>query len=336
MPRTLRLGFIGSGGMTVTHTTAMAGFKNIQFAAFCDVKKAKAAVFAEKYAAEAFTDPGKMLAQAELDAVWINLPPFAHGEAEMACLEHQVPFLIEKPINKDLRQAAKIAAAVEKAGLLTCVGYLNRYQPSVEAARKLLLQDPGIYANGGWLGAPPRSGDPEGIWGWWIQKDKSGGQFVEQVTHTIDLARYLLGDAESVTAYAARGFVKGIKNYTNDDALAASVKFKSGAVANFFASCSAGAGGGVYLHVYALNTGIRLIGWSHDAEIWQAGKKRPKRVASKPNAFALEDAAFLKAVRTGDPAGIKTTYADGLKTLELTLAATQSAEKNGKTMALKY
>ena len=336
MPKTLRIGFIGSGGMTVRHTTVMADFKDVKFAAFCDIKKPKAVALTEKFGGEAFTDPAKMLATSDLDAVWINLPPFAHGDAEFACLAAKVPFFIEKPINRDLAQAAKIAAAVEKAGLMTCVGYMNRYQPSVQAAKKLLLADPGVYANGGWLGGAPRNPDPNGITGWWVQQDKSGGQFHEQVTHTIDLARYLLGDAEAVTAFAARGFNQGIKNYTMDDALAVSVKFKSGAVANFCATTAAGAGGGVFLNVYALSTGVKLLGWAHDAEIWQAGKKKPKLVKSSPFAFALEDAAFLKAVRTKNPAGIKTTYADGVKTIDLTLAATASAAQGGKPMKLKY
>lgn len=336
MPRIMRLGFIGSGGMTVAHTNAMADFTGVKFAAFCDVKKDKAAAMAAKFDAEAFSDPAKMLAVSDLDAVWINLPPFAHGEAEFAALAAGVPFFIEKPINKDVKQAAKIAAAVAKAGLITCVGYMNRYQKSVQAARAALQADPGIYAYGGWIGAPPWNPDPNGIMGWWVQKDKSGGQFVEQVTHTIDLARFLLGDAQTVSAFAARGFVKGIKKYSIDDALAVSVKFKSGAVANFCASCSSGARGGVFMDVYGLGTAVKLTGWSHDAEIYLAGKKTPKKVASVPNVFAVEDAAFLKAVRTGNPAGIMTTYGDALKTCELTVAATESAEKGGKAIALKY
>lgn len=340
MPKTLRLGFIGSGGMTKAHTDAMRDFKDVTFAGFCDINKAKAQAMAEKFGAEAFDQPEAMLAKLDLDAVWINLPPFAHGEAEFACIETRTPFFIEKPINKDVKQAAKIAAAVEKAGLIVCAGYMNRYRKSAEEARRLLAADPGRYAAGGWLSGPPRGGDPDSIWGWWIQKDKSGGQFVEQVTHTIDLARYLLGDAESVAAFAARGFVTGIENYTMDDALAVAVKFKSGAVANFCASVACAARGGIFLDIYAGECALSFTGWDHSLQIYQVGKKKPRAVAGNPadgrHIFAVEDRAFLKAVRTGDSSYIKTTYADALKTLELTVAATESAEKGGKAIALKY
>jgi predicted dehydrogenase len=340
MPKHFRLGFIGAGGMTKAHTDAMSGFTDVSFAAFCDVKKDKAKAMAERFGAEAFTDPAKMLAAMQLDAVWITLPPFAHGDAEAAAIAAQVPFFIEKPINKDVKQAAKIAAAVEQAGLITCAGYMNRYRRSVEAAQKLLAADPVAYACGGWLGGPPTSGDPQGIWGWWIQKDKSGGQFVEQVTHTIDLARYLMGDAEAVSAFAARGFVKGIKHYTMDDALAVSVKFKSGAVANFCASVACAARGGVFLNVYAGNAAVEFTGWGHDAQLYEAGKQKPRAVSGAPadgsHIFAVEDRVFLRAVASGNPAGIRTSYADAVKTLELTVAATESAEKGGKPVTLKY
>ncbi len=340
MPKQFRIGFIGAGGMTRAHTDAMKGFSDVTFAAFCDVKKAKAQALAEQFGGEVFTDPAKMLAAMDLDAVWINLPPFAHGEAEFAAIAAGVPFFVEKPINKDVKQAAQIAAAVAKAGLITCAGYMNRYRKSAEVARQVLEADPAVYAAGGWLGGPPRSGDPQGIWGWWIQKDKSGGQFVEQVTHTIDLARYLMGDAEAVSAFAARGFNKGIKNYTMDDALAVSVKFKSGAVANFCASVACAARGGIFLDLYAGAHAVAMTGWQHDALIYEAGKKKPRAVAGDPasgaHIFAVEDRAFLKAVRSGNPAGIRTTYADALKTLELTVAATESAERGGKPVTLKY
>lgn len=340
MPKTLRLGFIGAGGMTKAHTDAMSGFTDVLFAAFCDVKKAKAKAMADSFGAEAFTDPAQMFAAMDLDAVWINLPPFAHGDAESAAIAAQVPFFVEKPINKDVKQAAKIAAAAEAAGLITCAGYMNRYRKSAEAAKKVLEADPAAYAYGGWLSGPPRTGDKDGIWGWWIQKDKSGGQFVEQVTHTIDLARYLMGDAVAVSAFAAHGFVKGIKNYTMDDALAVSVQFKSGAVANFCASVACAARGGIFLNVYAGEHAVEMTGWGHDALIYEAGAKKPKAVSGEApggaHIFGVEDRAFLRAVRSGNAAGIRTTYADAVKTLELTVAATESAEKGGKAIALKY
>jgi len=331
MPKHLRLGFIGSGGICNNHVNAMDGLPDVSFAAFCDVKKAQAKAMADRFGAEAFTSPEKMLAAMDLDAVWVLLPPFAHGEAEMACIQHQVPFLVEKPVHLDPKAAAKIAAAVEKAGLLAVAGYMNRYRKSIAVARKALQADPAIYAWGGWLGG--HMTDPNH---WWIRKDLSGGQFTEQVTHTVDLARYLMGDAVSVSAFAAQGFVK-MKNYTIDDALAVSVKFASGAVANLCSCCAARARGGIALDLYGYSTTVKLSNWAHDAEIYELDKKKPRVISGEESVpvFALEDRAFLKAVRTGKADGIMSAYADGVKSLALSAAANESAEKGGKPIALK-
>lgn len=321
-----RIAFIGSGGMANAHTGAMASMRGVKFAAFCDVNKERGQVIADKYEADFFTDPGKMIATAEPAAVWICLPPFAHGAAERACIKHNVPFFTEKPINKDLRQARQIAKAVAEAKLLTCAGYMNRYRKGINKAKQMLEKDPAIYVQGGWIGGspPPKATSPIGSW--WVQKDLSGGQFVEQVTHTVDLVRYLCGDATEVAAFAAQGFNQGIANYTIDDAMAVSIKFESGAVANLHSCCASNAKGGVTLSVFAKNSAFELTGWDHGMNMHAPGKQ-PRTIPGEPDIFAVEDRAFLKAVRTGDASGIKSTYADAVKTLEITLAANQSAEK---------
>jgi len=45
------------------------------------------------------------------------------------------------------------------------------------------------------------------------------------------------------------------------------------------------------------------------------------------NYAALEDEIFIEAVKNNDPSRIKSDYSDGLKTLEVTLAANESMEK---------
>ena len=134
---------------------------------------------------------------------------------------------------------------MKEANLLTGVGYMNRYRKSVQRAREVFQKDAPILAHGGWLGGRPRGGGSgDGIGSWWVQRSKSGGQFVEQVTHTVDLVRYLLGDAEEVFATATRAFNKGKEgtplNYDIEDASLVNIKFKSGAIANLMASCATG------------------------------------------------------------------------------------------------
>src|SRR5438105_12126860 len=212
----VRLGFIGCGGVAQQHFKGIAELAEARMAAFCDINVEAAEKSAGQYGGRAFTSHDAMFADTELDAVYIILPPFAHGPAEHAAIERNLPFFVEKPVGNDLEVGREIAQEVERRRLLTSVGYMTRYRESVQTARQILASDPAVMAYGGWIGGAPKGSAP--IHSWWIVKEKSGGQLVEQTTHTVDLARYLMGEVAEVFAAGARGFVTGVPNYTNDDA----------------------------------------------------------------------------------------------------------------------
>jgi myo-inositol 2-dehydrogenase / D-chiro-inositol 1-dehydrogenase len=161
----------------------------------------------------------------------------------------------------------------------------------------------------------------------------SGGQFVEQVTHTVDIVRFLCGEAVEVSAFGAQGFNKGIENYDIDDATAVSLKFANGGVCNLVSCCASNAKGGVFLDVYAKDIFFHFEGWGHDCTVMKPGKDA-ETIPGSEDIFRVEDEAFIKAVRTGNPKGILCPYGDALNTLEITLAANKSAE-TGKVVKLK-
>ncbi|MFQ6133451.1 MAG: Gfo/Idh/MocA family protein [Armatimonadota bacterium] len=326
MPKKVKVAFVGSGGMAEAHSAPLSAMRDVQIVGYCDVVKSKAKRMAEQYDAAAFTDATEMMDAVEPDAVYFCLPPFAHG-AELEAIKRGIPFLIEKPIGMDLALSKKIAAAVKRKRLLTSAAYMNRYRKGVQTVRKLLRDDPAIMMLGGWIGGTPRPRRGVGIWSWWVQKDKSGGQFLEQVTHTVDLARFLCGDAVQVHAYAAEGFNKGTpRNYSIEDASVVNIQFESGAVANLWASCSANAGGeGVSLNVYASKTTALFSGWEHSVRLLQAGKKE-RQIPGEDDIFGIENKAFIKAVRTGKADGIMSSYADAVNTLAISVAANKSME----------
>ncbi|MCL5998618.1 MAG: Gfo/Idh/MocA family oxidoreductase, partial [Chloroflexi bacterium] len=253
----------------------------------------------------------------------ILLPPFAHGDAERAATAAGVPFFIEKPVGLDLGLARELAAEIERSGLLTCAGYMNRQRQGVNAVRALLADDPPALVHGGWIGGSPRPGPDYSIVHWWIQKDKSGGQFLEQVTHTVDLLRYLCGEAEEVFAYAAHGFNRDIPGYSIEDAAAVNIKLRNGGVANLMACTASNAGGGVWLDIYASKTACSFSGWEHTVTIKRVGQEA-QEIKGEPDIFALEDRIFLDAVRSGDRSRIRSTYPDAVKTLEISVAANES------------
>src|SRR5690348_16776861 len=102
MAQKVRLGFIGAGGMAKAHTDALQGQPDVEIAAFTDVHRPSAEALAAKFGAQVFDTPEHLAADAGVDAVYILLPPFAHGAAERAALAHKLPFFVEKPVGLDL------------------------------------------------------------------------------------------------------------------------------------------------------------------------------------------------------------------------------------------
>ncbi|MEM2930635.1 MAG: Gfo/Idh/MocA family oxidoreductase [Thermoproteota archaeon] len=323
----VRLGFVGCGGIAVAHLKALVNNPHVALIAFCDVNLERAKNVAAQYGASGavfFDRAEEMFRNTDLDAAFFCIPPFAHG-AELEAVDRRIPFFVEKPINLYLEQAREIAAAAERKKVLTSVGYMNRYRRGVQRVRGLLKQDPPILVLGGWIGQTPRLTPEAAIYNWWIVKEKSGGQFHEQVTHTVDLARFLCGEVVEVHAYPAKGFNKEVSpNYNIEDASVVNIKFANGAIGSLWASCSAnGNGGGVSLSIYAGKTTALFSGWEHSLRLLQKGVE-PEEIAGEPNIFEIEDEAFVDAVRLKDPSRILCPYSDGLKTLEVTLAANQS------------
>ncbi|RLI23903.1 hypothetical protein DRO58_08115 [Candidatus Bathyarchaeota archaeon] len=332
----VRLGFVGCGGIAFRHMEGLVKNPHVSMVAFCDINLSRAKMAAERFGvkeAKVFDKAEDMFDKVELDAAYFCLPPFAHG-SEMAAIEHNVPFFVEKPIDLYLDRARKIASAVERKKLLTSVGYMNRYRKGVQLVRGILREDPPILFLGGWIGGTPKPSPKSPIWRWWIVKERSGGQFHEQVTHTVDLVRFLCGEVREVYALPAKGFNKDASpGYNVEDAVAVNMRLVNGAVGSLWASCSAnGGGGGVTLSIYANRTTALFTGWEHRLRLLRSGME-PKEIPGEPDIFKIEDDAFIDAVRLNDPSRIMCTYEDGLKTMELTIAANISME-TGKPVSL--
>ncbi|MCC6446582.1 MAG: Gfo/Idh/MocA family oxidoreductase [Armatimonadetes bacterium] len=321
----LKVGFIGSGGMAKAHVGPVKAVGDVEVAAFCDVALSHAEAMAKEHGGQAFSTPKEMFEAVKLDVAYILLPPFAHGDAEFAAIENGVPFFVEKPIGNDLALSREIARKAAEKNLITCAGYMNRYRESINRAREMLQEDPAVLAYGGWIGGSPGPASSEFIGSWWAIKAKSGGQIVEQCTHTFDVVRYLCGEGEEVFAHAAVGFNPRVPGYDIDDASTVNIKLKNGGVVNLMSCCASNAGGGVTLTVHAKQSTFLFSGWEHSVEIRQKDKE-PVRIAGEGDIFAVEDKVFLEAVRSGDASGIRSPYSDAVKTLEWTLAANRSIE----------
>ncbi|HJW60270.1 MAG TPA: Gfo/Idh/MocA family oxidoreductase, partial [Actinomycetota bacterium] len=146
----------------------------------------------------------ELLAAERLDAVYICVPPFAHGAPELAVIDAGLPMFVEKPVAIDQETAAEIAARLAGRPLVTCTGYHWRWLDIFDRAAELLADRPARLVQCSWLDKVP---PPP----WWLRRDGSGGQTIEQTTHVLDTARGLAGEVTEVHAFGARAAEPGAR-----------------------------------------------------------------------------------------------------------------------------
>ena len=136
----LKAAILGCGGIANTHARILTELEDkVQITALCDIAKERAVGFNERYAknqATVFTDFTQMYQEAEIDVVYICLPPFAHTNEVQLAAECGIHVFIEKPIALSMDIANQMVEAVEKHGVKSQVGFMSRFGAAVERVNK--------------------------------------------------------------------------------------------------------------------------------------------------------------------------------------------------------
>jgi predicted dehydrogenase len=151
--------------------------------------------------AKASTDYQDVLADPDVDVVSICAPTGLHREIGVAAAEAGKPFWIEKPVGRDAKEAADVAAAARRSGVVTSVGYNYRHAPAVEHVRELVANgDLGRITNVRAVFNNYAS-EPKGALSWRFIRELAGfGALGDLLSHVIDLVQYLLGPISQVSA----------------------------------------------------------------------------------------------------------------------------------------
>jgi predicted dehydrogenase len=209
MVSTVRIGMVGAGAVAARHVRTLLAMDGVELAAVADPALERAKELAAEAGASAYPNHMELLAAERLDAVYICVPPFAHGVPELAVIDAGLPMFVEKPVAIDRETAAEIAARLAGGPLVTCTGYHWRWLDIFDRAAELLADRPARLVQCSWLDkVPPPS--------WWLRRDGSGGQTIEQTTHVLDTARGLAGEVTEVHAFGARAAETGARAASND------------------------------------------------------------------------------------------------------------------------
>ncbi len=227
---------VGAGAVAARHVRTLLAMDGVELAAVADPALERAKELAAEAGAPAYPNHMELLAAERLDAVYICVPPFAHGAPELAVIDAGLPMFVEKPVAIDQETAAEIAARLAGRPLVTCTGYHWRWLDIFDRAAELLADRPARLVQCSWLDKVP---PPP----WWLRRDGSGGQTIEQTTHVLDTARGLAGDVVEVHAFGARAAghppttEAALPAADIHDVSVASLRFASGAVGTVASTC---------------------------------------------------------------------------------------------------
>ena len=313
MAQIVKIGFIGCGGNARGHMNTINKMEDARIVAVCDIKEELAASAAEMCKADAYTDHKTMLKRDDLDAMYISIPVFAHGAPELDTIQCGLPFFVEKPVAINMETAEKIGEAVEKNDIITCVGYQLRYTGATDTAKEMLHgKTIGMVVGKYWSGTG--RGNPNV---WLRQMSKSGGQLVEQATHTIDMMRYLAGEVKEVFALQEN---RTLKEIDCPDVNAVCMKFESGALGSLTAAWSHDSRDWSNANILDILFGASFLHWTGGAVDLTPDPETP---LEKKTGQSI-DHVFVDAVKSGDSSKVRSPYGDAIKSLAISLAANKS------------
>jgi predicted dehydrogenase len=209
----VRIALVGAGAWGARYVPKLARTSGAELTAIVDrdLERARAAA------------PPGVLATTDLGALWgradaavVAVPARAHAAVARPLLEAGIAVLLEKPLAATLEEADDLVALAARRGALLQAAHLERFNPAVQAAARLISRPRFIEANR--LGPFPGRGTDVDV-------------VLDLMIHDLDLVLEFVG--EPVERLSARG-VPVVSDEV--DIANARLEFRGGCVADVTAS----------------------------------------------------------------------------------------------------
>lgn len=132
----IRCGVVGVGRMGRHHARVYAQGETTELVGVVDRDADRAGGITSEWGGTAYGEVEQLL-DAGVDAVTIAVPTVHHRAAAEPLLAAGVACLIEKPLAPDATEAAAIASAADASGAVLQVGHIVRYDPVMQAIRRV-------------------------------------------------------------------------------------------------------------------------------------------------------------------------------------------------------
>lgn len=151
---------------------------------------------------ETATDWKQVVERKDIDIIDISVPTYLHKDIFIAAAENGKHIFCEKPAALNYAQTKEMYEAAEKAGILHYLNHNYRRTPAVSYAKQMI--DDGLIGKiYHWRGTYLQDWitDPDFPLTWHLQSKYAGaGPHYDLNSHSVDLARYLVGEISAVSA----------------------------------------------------------------------------------------------------------------------------------------
>lgn len=220
----IKFGIVGCGRIAMRHAEQI--LKLGKLAAACDVVPAKANILAQNFNAVPYKSIEEMLMNCDADVICICTPNGLHAQHSIAALQNGFHVICEKPMAISTSDCTTMIEAAEKANKHLFIVKQNRYNPPVQAVKKLLDTNllGKIYSfqlNCFW-----NRGSDYYENSWKGTKLLDGGTLYTQFSHFIDLLYWFFGDVKDIQAQMNNFAHQGVIEF--EDTGQVLLKFKNG------------------------------------------------------------------------------------------------------------
>lgn len=322
----LRVGFYGCGRFANrTHIPNLVGLAGVEIVALCDVDSETLRRTGERLpSAKKYAEADEMLASEKLDALYSCVPPFARTVVEVHAAERGLHLFSEKPQSLDIAKALEIDRAISHAGVVSTVGFRERYRPLFRQARRLLAGKRVVHVSFEQVRPLPTLRGQEQRW--YDHMELSGGPALDWGVHAVDCVRFMTGQ----DIVQVRATYLHPKEYSLPLCCSFHLRLaEGGTMAMDFVSVLSRSdrvgrpgfaiyyeGGWMQVSLYdeiTVNGEIVYHGEPFDPWLEQ-------------------DRAFVRAASLGDASPLASDYHDGILTLAPVLAGWESARRDGESI----
>ncbi|MBW8806105.1 MAG: dehydrogenase [Catenulispora sp. 13_1_20CM_3_70_7] len=204
------LGVIGCGGFGLFALQNFVQVPGVKLMAMAGTAREQALTAAKRFGLPDVGEVDDLLADPDVDLVYIATPPFLHHPQAMAALTAGKHVIVEKPMALTVAHADEMIAAARERDLLMTTNLMQRYNPMYDSISGVI--DTG--ALGDVLhGSFENYASDEGLFAehWFWDREKSGGILVEHAVHFFDLFAGWLGPGQVRAARVGARDVTGLE-----------------------------------------------------------------------------------------------------------------------------